>query len=312
MDNKKTVYVIAGPTAVGKSAVALDLAKKLEGEIINCDSVQLYKYMDIGSAKPTEDEMDLVKHHLFSIIEPDYNMTVATYQKLAIACIENILMRNKTPIIVGGTGLYLNSLLYDMDFAGKVPDHTMRRNELEEMAAKNGSEYMYEYLAAIHPESADRIHPNNSRKIIRAIEAYESGNAIKPLDKCPLSDKYNFRLFILNTDRDMLYQKINSRVDKLVENGLVEEVKQLMEKGYSIDNSSMKAIGYKEIIEYLEGRTDLDTAIDNIKKDTRHFAKRQLTWFRRYDFANWIDIDSSDSTSTTTRKIINEILKYED
>lgn len=252
MNKSKTVYIIAGPTAVGKSQIAIDLAKKLDGEIVNCDSVQLYKNMDIGSAKPSQADMEMVKHHLFSIIEPDYNMTVATYQKLAIACIDNILERNKAPILVGGTGLYLNSILYDMDFAGKK-DSGNRRQELEKMAEINGNEYMYDYLSAVHPESAERIHPNNIRKIIRAIEAFELGEGIKPLAECPLNSKYDFKFFIINLDREKLYEKINNRVDKLVDDGLIEEVQSLKNKGYDSNFSSMKAIGYKEILDYLNG-----------------------------------------------------------
>lgn len=305
------VYFIAGPTAVGKSDVAIELAKKIDGEIINCDSVQLYKYMDIGSAKPSDEDMETVKHHLFSIIEPSYNMTVATYQKLAFACIDNVLSRGKAPIIVGGTGLYLNSILYDMDFAGDN-DGGLRRKELEKMAEENGTEYMYQYLTAIHPESAERIHPNNLRKIIRAIEAFEVGDGIKSMDECPLNSKYDFLFFALNMEREKLYDRINNRVDVLLRNGLIEEVQSLKNQGYSSNNSSMKAIGYKEVMDYLDGNIDYDTAVDNIKKDTRHFAKRQLTWLRRYDFAHWIDIGEEDSSASITRKIIFEILKNED
>lgn len=310
-NTNNTVYFITGPTAVGKSAVAIELAKKMDGEIINCDSVQLYKYMDIGSAKPSERDMELVKHHLFSIIEPNYNMTVATYQKLAFACIDNILARGKAPIVVGGTGLYLNSILYDMDFAGES-DGGARRKELEKMAEENGANYMYEYLTAVHPESAERIHPNNLRKVIRAIEAYEVGDGIKDLNECNLNNKYIFKFYALNMDRDRLYNRINDRVDVLLRNGLIEEVQSLKDKGYSNNNSSMKAIGYKEVMDYLEGNTDYDKTVENIKKDTRHYAKRQLTWLRRYDFADWIDIEEEDSPALITRKIISEILKSEE
>jgi tRNA dimethylallyltransferase len=188
-----TVYIIAGPTAVGKSLIAFYLAKRIGGEIVNCDSVQLYKYMDVGSAKPPEEEMKKIRHHLYSIVEPDYNMTVATYQKLAITVIDDILARGKTPIVCGGTGLYLNSILYDMSFAGSK-GNAQRRQELEEMAESNGAEYMHQYLAALDPESASRIHPNNTRKIIRAIEAYEEGHGIGDLSELTLNPKYEFRL----------------------------------------------------------------------------------------------------------------------
>lgn len=312
MDNKRTVYLIAGPTAVGKSDIAYELAKKIDGEIINCDSVQLYKYMDIGSAKPDSEKMDMVKHHLYSIIEPDYYMTASTYQQLALACIDNVLARGKTPIVVGGTGLYLNSILYDMDFAGEKKDDGTRRKELEQMAEENGSEYMHQYLSAMHPESAERIHPNNTRKIIRAIEAFEEGDGIQPLDECPLNDKYDFRLYIINMDREELYKRINDRVDKLLEMGLLKEAEDLRNRGYSTSLSSMKAIGYKELFDYLDENIDFDTAVENIKKDTRHYAKRQTTWFKRYDFANNIEIKDDDTPAGVTRMIINAILESEE
>ena len=309
MNNK--VYIIAGPTAVGKSAVAINLAKQLNGEIINCDSVQLYKYMDIGSAKPTAEEMKEVPHHLFSVVTPEYDMTAATYQKLAFTVIDNVLARGKTPIVVGGTGLYINSIVYDMDFGGpqdKVSEASIaRRKELEDMAEKMGPEYMHAYLEAIDPKSAERIHPNNIRKVVRAIEAFESGEGIKPMDAIPLNTKYDFELIVLNTDREVLYNKINRRVITLVKSGLFDEVKKLLKMGYSMENSSMKAIGYKEIIAYFNGECDQKTAVENIMKNTRHFAKRQLTWFKRYDFAKWIEIENNDTIGTVTDKVLKVI-----
>ncbi|MBQ3291744.1 MAG: tRNA (adenosine(37)-N6)-dimethylallyltransferase MiaA [Mogibacterium sp.] len=303
---KKTVYIISGPTAVGKSLIAFYLAKRINGEIINCDSVQLYKYMDIGSAKPSDHEMSVVKHHLYSIVEPDYNMTVATYQKLANAVIENVISRGKTPIVCGGTGLYLNSILYDMSFAGSKGD-AARREELERMAEQNGSDYMYQYLNALDPESASRIHPNNTRKIIRAIEAYELGHGIKDLSECPLNPKYDFKFFVLTMERSWLYDRINKRVDKLINDGLVDEVSGLLQRGYDLSLPSMKGIGYKELIGYLKGHYDLYDAIDEIKKNTRHYAKRQLTWLKRYDFANWIEITRGE----TVGAIVDRILSYD-
>ncbi|MBQ6388273.1 MAG: tRNA (adenosine(37)-N6)-dimethylallyltransferase MiaA [Mogibacterium sp.] len=301
--SKGTVYIISGPTAVGKSLVAFYLAKRVRGEIINCDSVQLYKYMDVGSAKPDEHEMSVVRHHLYSIVEPDYNMTVATYQKLALAVIDDVLARGKTPIVCGGTGLYLNSILYDMSFAGSRGD-SERRLELERMAEENGSEYMHQYLNALDPESASRIHPNNARKIIRAIEAYELGNGIKDLSECPLNPDYDFKFFALNMERGWLYDRINRRVHKLLDDGLIDEVKGLLKRGYTLENPSMKAIGYKEIVGYLKGEYDLYDAVDDIKKNTRHYAKRQLTWLRRYDFVNWIEISKGESVGAVVDRIL--------
>jgi len=303
MKKNNTVYIIAGPTAVGKSEVAYYLAKRVRGEIINCDSIQLYKYMDIGSAKPSDDEMESVPHHLYSIVEPDYNMTVATYQKLATTVIDDILSRGKTPIVCGGTGLYINSILYDMEF-GKNKGDAERRAELEKMAEEMGSEYMHNYLAGLDPDSAERIHPNNTRKIIRAIEVYEKGEEIHDLSDCPVNSKYDFKFFALNMDREWLYDRINRRVAKLMEAGLVDEVKSLLEKGYTIDTPAMKAIGYKEIIESLNGDYDLYDAAEYIARDTRHYAKRQLTWLRRYDNVQWIDIHQGESVGAVVDRIM--------
>ncbi len=301
----KTVYIISGPTAVGKSAIALALARRINGEIVNCDSVQLYKYMDIGSAKPSPEEMKIVPHHLYGIVDPDFNMSVATYQKLAFACIDNILSRGKTPVVVGGTGLYINSIIYDMDFAGNSTDSN-RRAELEEMAEKNGPEYMYHCLTALDPESAARIHPNNTRKVIRAIEAFESGDGIKGMDELRLNTNYDFRFYGLNMDREWLYSKINSRVIKLIQDGLIDEVKKLRDMGYDENTSAMKGIGYKEILDAFNGKYDLKTAVDEIMKNTRHYAKRQLTWLRRYDNIRWIEIESGKTVNSIVDEILND------
>lgn len=300
-----TVYIISGPTASGKSLIALALAKRIDGEIINCDSIQLYKYMDIGSAKPASGEMQTVKHHLYSIVEPDYNMTVAAYQKLALALIDDVLSRGKTPIVCGGTGLYLNSILYDMNFAGCRGDSS-RRAELEEMALKNGGEYMHQYLKALDTESAERIHPNNIRKIIRAIEAYEQGTKIGSLADCPPNPKYNFKFFALTMDRERLYERINDRVQKLFEAGLVNEVRTLLSRGYTASIPAMKAIGYKEVISFLKGECDLDTAADEIRKNTRHYAKRQLTWLKRYDNVKWLDVGNITSAEEAAELMLRE------
>ena len=302
---KNTVYIIAGPTAVGKSLIAFYLAKRIRGEIVNCDSVQLYKYMDVGSAKPPADEMKKIHHHLYSIVEPDYNMTVATYQKLAHTVIDDILSRGKVPIVCGGTGLYLNSILYDMSFAGSR-GNARRRQELEEMAESRGCDYMHQYLTALDPDSASRIHPNNTRKIIRAIEAYEEGHGIGDLAELSLDQKYDFKLFALTMEREWLYDRINRRVLKLFDDGLVEEVLGLLGRGYNLNTPSMKAIGYKETIGYINEEYDLDTAVEEIQKNTRHYAKRQLTWLRRYDFAKWIEIRKGDTVGQIVDRILEE------
>lgn len=302
----KTVYVIAGPTASGKSAVAYFLAKRVNGEIVNCDSIQLYKYMDIGSAKPSEEMMFKVPHHLFSVVMPDYNMTVATYQKLAFTCINDILARGKTPIVVGGTGLYINALLFNMDFAGEQDDGT-RRAELEKMAEENGNDYMYQYLQAIDPESAERIHPNNLRKVIRAIEAFEVGDGIKSLDECKLNKDYDFKFYALSMEREWLYERINKRVYHLIEEGLIDEVKELQHMGYTADLQSMRGIGYKEVYQYLASDTmTLEDLIDLIQKNTRRYAKRQLTWFKRYSNVKWIEIPRSANVGEIVDTILED------
>ena len=306
MDKKKnTVYIISGPTASGKSLIAYYLAKRIDGEVINCDSIQLYKYMDIGSAKPTDKAMKEVKHHLYSIEDPSVNMTVAEYRKLALETIEDILSRGKTPIVCGGTGLYLNSILYDMDFSA-APDDEHRRQELEDLASVRGSQYMHEYLQGLDPAAAARIHPNNTRKIIRAIEAYENGAGIKDLSECPLNPDYDFRFFALTMEREWLYDRINRRVSRLISDGLVDEVCDLLDRGYTPDLPSMKGIGYKEIIGFLNGEYDLFDAKELIMKNTRHYAKRQYTWLKRYDFVTWIEIHKGE----TVGEVVDRILEY--
>lgn len=302
---KPIVYVISGPTAVGKSQIAMMLAKHVNGEIVNCDSVQIYKHFDIGSAKPSKDDMRKVPHHLYDFADPKNPLTVAEYQKMALNTIDDIISRNKTPIICGGTGLYLNSILYQMDFATNSSNMN-RRKELSELAKTNGSNYLYEHLAAIDNEAASRIHPNNTRKIIRAIEAFELGSGIKPINDCKKNTKYDFKLFGITMDREWLYERINKRTLKIVKNGLINEVKKLKEMEISPDLPAMKAIGYKEIYSYLENETSLKEAITNVMKNTRHYAKRQLTWLKRYDDIKWIEINKGDRLSSIVLKIINE------
>lgn len=300
-----TVYIITGPTATGKSLIAYYLAKRINGEIVNCDSIQLYKYMDIGSAKPVLDDMQRVPHHLYSVTTPDDTMTVARYREMALSTIDDILSRGKTPIVCGGTGLYLNSIIYEMKF-GAGADDDSRRTELERIAAERGNLYMHQYLEALDPDAASRIHPNNVRKVIRAIEAYEFGKGIGDLSDVKLNKKYDFRFFALNMDREWLYERINKRTLKLINDGLVREVSELIARGYSIDLPSMQGIGYKEIVSYLYGECDLDTATEMIQKNTRHYAKRQITWLKRYSFANWINIEKGESVG----QIVDRILDY--
>lgn len=301
-----TVYIIAGPTAVGKSLIAQYLAKRIDGEIVNCDSIQLYKYLDIGSAKPSKSDMEAVPHHLYGIIDPRNQMTVATYQKLAMKVIDNILSRGKTPILCGGTGLYLNSVLYDMDFAAVPRDGGARRKELEEMAAQRGGQYMYDFLTALDAESASRIHPNNTRKVIRAIEAFEQGSKVRDLDQCKLREGYDFRLFGITMEREWLYERINKRVIKLIKSGLLDEIQNLRRMGFDKSAPALKAIGYKELFAYYNGDIpELKDAILEVMKDTRHYAKRQLTWLKRYgEMIHWVEIERHDSVGTIVDRIL--------
>lgn len=288
---KPRILVIAGPTAVGKTEYAIYAAQKFNGEIVSCDSMQLYKYMDIGSAKPTAEERTQAVHHLVDFVDPREEFSVARYQKLAINAIEDIISRGRLPIISGGTGLYLNSILYNMDF-GESPKNDEFRRKLENIVSEQGSGVLHDMLRKKDPRAAEEIHPNNTKKIIRALERLEEGEGcIQPFSS--ISDdslRYDACLIGLTRDREELYDRINRRVDILAHNGLFDEVKSLMDMGLSEDDISMKGIGYKEIFEYFNQKLSYEDTIELIKKNTRHYAKRQLTWFRRYDKMNWINL----------------------
>ncbi len=298
------IIAIAGPTAVGKTKFAIEIAKAFDGEIVSCDSMQLYKYMDIGSAKPTKAELAQVPHHLVDIIDPRDDFSVAQYQKLAKDAIADIRSRNKLPVISGGTGLYLNSLIYEMDFS-KAPGDCAYRRKLEQYADEEGGTALHEMLQAQDPEAAERIHPNNIKKIIRALERLHEGEEnVKPFQQVQQETAdYKVLLIGLTRDRAELYDRINRRVDILMQEGLLEEVHRLMQMGLTENNISMKAIGYKEILAYFNGRCSLETAIDNVKKNTRHYAKKQLTWFHRYDKINWYNISEYQNDETAVEGI---------
>ncbi len=293
MDRK--IYAVCGPTAVGKTKFAIEIARFLGGEIVSCDSMQLYKYMDIGSAKPTADERAMVRHYLVDEIDPREPFSAAKYQKLARAAIDEIFNKEKVPVITGGTGLYLNAILYDMDFSAppKNPDY---RSRLYDEAEKQGPQAVYERLQKADPQAAERIHPNNVKKVVRALEAAESGTKVGDFshDLKPVKD-YEAILIGLTRERSLLYQRINERVDQLIEAGLLSEVKHLLEMGLTESDISMKGIGYKEIIGYYHGEYSLDEAVRLVKKNTRRYAKRQLTWFRRYETMKWFCISDYDS-----------------
>ena len=288
------IIALAGPTAVGKTKFAIKLADEFDGEIVSCDSMQLYKYMDIGSAKPTPEEMEQARHHLVDMIDPREEFSVAEYQRLAKQAISDIFSRGKLPVISGGTGLYLNSLLYDMDFSAAPQDQAYRQ-ELAEIAEKQGDDVLHSMLAEQDPQAAAAIHPNNRKKVIRALERLRDGETrVRPFSGIKNETKdYDVLLIGLTRDRAELYERINRRVDILVEQGLFDEVSRLRDMGLTAENISMKGIGYKEILDFFSGKYSRDEAIDTIKKNTRHYAKKQLTWFRRYDKMRWYDISEN-------------------
>lgn len=291
----REIIVVAGPTAVGKTEYAIKTALHLNGEIVSCDSMQLYKFMDIGSAKPTPEELKQVKHYLIDTIYPGDEFSVAKYQKLAKDAIEEIFLKNKIPVIAGGTGLYLNSLIYDMDFSAPPSDSDFR-DKLYKEAEEYGALFVHKKLAEIDPQGAERIHPNNIKKVIRAIEAASLGDNVKDFNtQLKETTDYKFKLLGLSRNREELYNRINKRVDILIEMGLVEEVKGLLSMGLSENDISMKGIGYKEIIAYLNDEYSLERAIELVKRNTRHLAKRQMTWFRRYQDMRWFNISEYES-----------------
>ena len=304
----RSIIIIAGPTAVGKTRYAIEIARAFQGEIISADSMQIYKYMDIGSAKPTQEEMAQAAHHLVDRIDPEEKFSVAEYQTLAKNCIEKIFEAGKTPIVSGGTGLYLNSLIYDMDFS-VMPRQVGFREELEKEAELYGVEHVHNRLRSLDREAAERIHPNNLKKVIRAIEVLEStGESIRKFEESFIPTKdYTCILIGLTRDREELYQRIDRRVEQIIQAGLVKEVASLRAKGLSEKNMSMKGIGYKEILSYLRGEYDLDEAVRLVKRNTRHYAKRQLTWLRRYPDMIWFNISEFKTEEDALSAVIGKI-----
>lgn len=290
--DKKPLIILTGPTAVGKTALSIRLAKAVNGEIISADSMQVYKGMDIGSAKIMPEEMDGIKHHLIDVLEPSEEFNIVKFQELSKIAMDEIYVKGKIPIIAGGTGFYIQSVLYDIDFE-ENDNNKEYRTYLEKMAAEDGGIHtLYAMLKEKDPKSAKIIHENNVKRVIRALEFFEeTGTPISEhnQEQREKESPYNFCYFVLNDDRDKLYQNIEKRVDIMLENGLVEEVKKLHEKGCTSDMVSMQGLGYKEILDYLNGEISLERAIYLIKRDTRHFAKRQLTWFRREKTVTWVD-----------------------
>lgn len=306
----KDLFILAGPTAVGKTDISIKLAKRLNGEIISADSMQIYKHMDIGSAKITKEEMQGIPHYLIDIVEPEESFNVSEFKKMAKQAIDNIDEKQKLPMLVGGTGLYINSLIYNYDFTEASVDEEYREY-LQSMAEINGKEYVHNLLKDVDLESYNRLFPNDLKRVIRALEVFKlTGKTISQFNvENDIYDiPYNVYYFVLTMDRDKLYDRINRRVDIMIENGLIDEVKELKAMGYTPDMQSMKGIGYKEILHYLDGNISLDEATYLIKKGSRNYAKRQLTWFRKDDRVIWIDKDEFNDENEIVEYIIGKFL----
>lgn len=288
---KKPLIILTGPTAVGKTKLSIQLAKAIGGEIISADSMQVYKGMDIGSAKIKKEEMDGVTHYLIDVLEPNEEFHVVRFQQMAKQAMDAIYAKGNVPIVVGGTGFYIQALLYDIDFTENEEDHAYRQ-ELEKIAQEKGNAYLHEQLRTVDPKSAEDIHANNVKRVIRALEFYhQTGTKISEHNAAERakSSPYDFCYFVLNDERAKLYERINLRIDEMIKEGLVQEVEALKDKGYTKDMVSMQGLGYKEILDYLNGVTTLDEAVYILKRDTRHFAKRQITWFKRERDVIWVN-----------------------
>ena len=288
---RKPFVVLTGPTAVGKTALSIELAKAISGAIISADSMQVYKHMDIGSAKIMPEEMEGIRHYLVDEFEPDEEFHVARFVERAKECLNEIYREGKIPIIVGGTGFYIQALLYDVNFS-EQNTNTEYRKELEYLAEEKGAEYLHKMLKEVDAASAEAIHANNRKRVIRALEFYHlTGTKISEHNETEKqkTSPYNFAYFVLTDNRKHLYERIEKRVDMIIKNGLVEEVQKLKDMGYHREMVSMQGLGYKEILDYLDGKMTLEEAVTLIKKETRHFAKRQLTWFRRERDVIWFD-----------------------
>lgn len=311
---KKPLIVLTGPTAVGKTSLSISLAKAVNGEIISADSMQVYKGMDIGSAKIRKEEMQGVMHYLVDILEPEEEFHIVKFQELAKAALEEIYAKGKIPILVGGTGFYIQAVTRDIDFT-QAEQETSYRKELEQFAKEKGAEYLHEKLREVDSKSAENIHANNVKRVIRALEFYHQ-NGI-PISEHNEEQKqqtspYNLAYFVLTAPREILYERIDRRVDQMMEEGLLEEVKSLRERGCHRGMVSMQGLGYKEILAYLEGEYPLEEAVRILKRDTRHFAKRQLTWFRREQDVIWVDKEQFHWNEAEILEYMMSVLKEQD
>ncbi|CUX67151.1 tRNA dimethylallyltransferase [Clostridium sp. C105KSO15] len=306
----RPLIIITGPTAVGKTALSVRLAKAIGGEIISADSMQVYRHMDIGSAKIKKEEMDGVPHYLIDVLDPEEEFNVTVFQKMAKEAVEEIYSHGHIPIVAGGTGFYIQALLYDIDFTENGEDTSIRM-ELEKLGQERGAEYLHNLLRDIDPDSAEEIHENNLKRVIRAIEYYrQTGERISEHNKREREKKspYDFFYYVVNTDRARLYERIDRRVDLMLEQGLVEEVMHLKDMGLTRDMVSMQGLGYKEILDYLQGICTLEEAIYVLKRDTRHFAKRQITWFKRERDVRWLNLpDFNNDLDQVQLKMLQDI-----
>lgn len=308
---KKPIVVLTGPTAVGKTELSIQLAKVIGGEIISADSMQVYKHMDVGSAKITPEEMDGVRHYLVDELEPFDEFHVVKFQEYAQKYLNEIYVHGKIPIIAGGTGFYIQALLNDIDFTEQESDSAYRK-ELEALAEEHGNQYLHDRLKEVDPESAEAIHPNNRKRVIRALEFYqETGRKISEHNakEQMRTSPYNFAYFVLNDERSHLYKRIDARVDKMIEDGLEAEVRRLKEMGCTKDMVAMQGIGYKEMLSYLDGSYSLEEAVYIIKRETRHFAKRQITWFKRERDVIWLNKNEFDYKNEAILAYMIKILK---
>lgn len=304
---KKPLIILSGPTAVGKTALSVDLAAQIKGEIISADSMQVYRRMNIGTAKIKEEETGGIPHYLIDILEPEQPFSIVAFRNAAWDAMNLIYRNGHIPILTGGTGFYIQSVLYDIDFNDAADNPAVRR-ELEEEMKKAGPENMHEKLSEVDPASAEVIHPNNKKRVIRALEFYRTtGKRISEHneEQHEKESPYDFRYFVLTMERASLYRRIEMRVDQMMEDGLVEEVKMLRDEGCTPDMTSMQGLGYREIYSYLNGESTWEDAVLAIKEDTRHFAKRQLTWFRREKETIWIKMEDYDFDR---KKILKKIL----
>ncbi|MCL6612640.1 MAG: tRNA (adenosine(37)-N6)-dimethylallyltransferase MiaA [Peptococcaceae bacterium] len=302
------LVVITGPTATGKSEVGVMVAERAGGEVVSADSMLIYRGMDIGTAKPTRAEMRGIPHHMIDIVEPEQDYSVALFQEQARAVINEIHERRKLPVLVGGTGLYIRAVVDDYDFGGAGGDKSLREKFLKE-AMEYGPEYLHRRLAEVDPAAASRLHPQNLRRVIRALEVYHlTGRPISSYHRIHQSGPlYNLFMFGLIMKRDRLYRRIEQRVDRMIEAGLVDEVRRLLRRGLTLEHNSMRGLGYKEIAAYLQGMLSLEEAVDVLKRNTRRFAKRQLTWFRRDTRIKWYDLDDYGGPEAVVEEIAGRL-----